>query len=82
MRIHVIYRVNQAEGVIRSPMAASQDYVNTYSTRRVGMSECVLCGSPVGARVNPEKKPQSENKCERNSGCFARTPGRRVEILI
>jgi len=29
-----IYRVQQAEYVIRIRMAASQEYVNTYSTRR------------------------------------------------
>jgi len=28
--IHVIYRGSQAEYVIRIPLAASQEYVNTY----------------------------------------------------
>jgi len=32
--IHGIYRVDQAEYVIRIRAAASQEYVNTYSTRR------------------------------------------------
>jgi len=32
--IYVIYRVNQAENGIHVLMAASQEYVNTYSTRR------------------------------------------------
>ena len=35
VHIHVIRRVNQAEYVIRVLVAASQEYVNTYSTRRV-----------------------------------------------
>jgi len=34
VRVPVIYRVNQAECVIHSPVAALQEYVNTYSTRR------------------------------------------------
>jgi len=35
VHIHVIYRVNQAEYVIRIRVAASQECVNIYSTRRV-----------------------------------------------
>jgi len=35
VRIHVICRVNQTEYGIRILVAASQEYVNTYSTRRV-----------------------------------------------
>ena len=35
VRIHVICRVNQAEYASRIPMAAPQEYVNTYSTRRL-----------------------------------------------
>ena len=35
VHIHVIYRVNQAKDAIRTPVAAPQAYVNTYSTRRV-----------------------------------------------
>jgi len=35
MQIHVICRVNQAEYVIRILVAVPQEYVNTYSTRRV-----------------------------------------------
>ena len=35
VRIHVIYRVNQAEYVIRIRVVAPQEYVNIYSTRRV-----------------------------------------------
>jgi len=34
VRIHVICRVDQAEYAIRTPMAAHQEYVNTYSTLR------------------------------------------------
>jgi len=34
VHIHGIYRVDQAEYVIRIRAAASQEYVNTYSTRR------------------------------------------------
>ena len=33
-RIHVIYRVNQAEYVIHIRVVAPQEYVNIYSTRR------------------------------------------------
>ena len=35
VRIHVMYRASQEEYAIRTPMAAPQEYVNTYSTRRV-----------------------------------------------
>jgi len=35
VRIHAIYRVNQAEYVIHILVVASQEYVNIYSTRRV-----------------------------------------------
>jgi len=34
IHVHVIYRVDQAEWVIRIIVAAPQEYVNTYSTRR------------------------------------------------
>jgi len=33
VRIHSIYRVNQAEYVIHIRVVASQEYVNIYSTR-------------------------------------------------
>jgi len=39
VRFHGIYRVNQAEYGIRILVAASQEYVNTYSTRRVATRE-------------------------------------------
>jgi len=35
VRVPVIYRVEQAEYVIHLPVAASQEYVNMYSTRRL-----------------------------------------------
>ena len=35
VRIHVIYRVNQAEYAIRIPMAPPQEYVNAYSPCRI-----------------------------------------------
>jgi len=55
-RIYVIFRVTQAEYDICILMAASQDYVNTYSTRRVsprGVSpSCItakeVCGGQDG----------------------------------
>jgi len=34
VRVHVIYRVNQAEYLIYIRMVASQEYVNIYSTHR------------------------------------------------
>ena len=34
IRIHAIYRVNQAEYVIHILVAVPQEYVNTYLTRR------------------------------------------------
>jgi len=34
VRVHVLYRAHQSEYVIRILVAASQEYVNTYSTRR------------------------------------------------
>jgi len=35
VRMHVIYRLNQAEYVIHICVVAPQEYVNIYSTRRV-----------------------------------------------
>jgi len=35
VHLHIIYRVQQAEYGIRIRVAAPQEYVNTYSTRRV-----------------------------------------------
>ena len=35
VRVPVIHRVHQAESVIHMRVAASQEYVNVYSTRRV-----------------------------------------------
>jgi len=35
VRIHVVYRVNQAEYVIHIRVIAPQEYVKIYSTRRV-----------------------------------------------
>jgi len=40
VRFHVIFRVNQAECVIRLLTAAPQEYVNTYSTRRAASRKC------------------------------------------
>ena len=41
VRVLVIYRVNQAEYVIHNRVAASQEYVNTYSTCRLSTDSCV-----------------------------------------
>jgi len=35
VHIHVIYRVNKEKYAIRIPTAAPQEYLNTYSTRRL-----------------------------------------------
>ena len=35
VQVPVIYRVNQAEYFVHIHVAASQEYVNTYSTRRL-----------------------------------------------
>jgi len=47
VRIHVVYRVNQAEYAIRIPAGAPQEYVNAYSPRRVTNQtrECGRTGS-------------------------------------
>ena len=47
VRIHVIYRVHQAEYAILIPMAAPQEYVNTYSTRRVIVPPLLLLAKQV-----------------------------------
>jgi len=39
VQVPVIYRVDQAEYVIHIRVAASQEYENTYSTRRLRRSE-------------------------------------------
>jgi len=54
--VHVpaMYRVNQAECVIRILVAASQEYVNTYSTLRVLISF-------VAFRVDPKARLRSNS---------------------
>jgi len=42
VRVPVIYRVHQAEHAIQILVAASQEYVNTYSTCRVGVRVAYL----------------------------------------
>jgi len=46
VRVPFIYRVNQAEYVIHILVAASQEYLNTYSTRRV-----LLCGGSTKSHI-------------------------------
>ena len=55
--IHAIYWVNQAEYVIHMRAAASQEYVNTYSTRRVPI-ESVACG--IDGLAETQKKGRGE----------------------
>jgi len=44
VHIYVIYRVSQAKYVLRIRVAASQEYVNTYSTRRtIGRALAFWC---------------------------------------
>ena len=43
VHIYVMYRVTQAEYVICILVAASQEYVNTYSTRRVSTYSLPSC---------------------------------------
>jgi len=43
VHIHVRYRANQAEYVIRTLVAASQEYVNAYSTRKVHYEQALVC---------------------------------------
>jgi len=49
VHIHVIYRVTQAEYVIRTRVAASQEYVNIYSRPRV-------CGTWRSLGVTRERR--------------------------
>jgi len=42
VRIHVIYRVHQAEYGIRNLVVAPQEYVKIYSTRRTGTQALLL----------------------------------------
>jgi len=63
VHIHVIYRVHQAEYGIHILVAASQDYVNTYSTCRLptstlGNSACLLAGVECEARRNVSRRAQ------------------------
>ena len=51
VRVAVIYRVNQAENGIHIRVAASQECVSTYSTRR-------RTGHLLGNRRRPERKNQ------------------------
>jgi len=44
VRVSVIYRVHQAEYGIHILVAASQEYVNTYSTRRVNPNLLIVPG--------------------------------------
>jgi len=54
--VPVMYRVNQAEYAIHILVAASQEYVTTYSTRRVGRA-CEGGWDLYRARVNPNPDP-------------------------
>jgi len=50
VRVPVIYRVNQAEYVIQILVAASQKYVNTYSTRRNTTQHTTRTTPPMNGR--------------------------------
>ena len=59
VRIHVIYRVNQAEYGIQMLLVAPQEYVNLYSTRRARCGVTVLAHPPeqpvrVGVNLKPK----------------------------
>jgi len=54
VHFHVLYRVIQADYVIRILVAAAQEYVNTYSTRRVLCSNVSNETQKDGLRVNPK----------------------------
>jgi len=65
VRIHVIYRVNQAEFVIHKQAVAPQEYVNIYSTcmrstptqQPIPWSSLMQCDSScVTRRVNPDRR--------------------------
>jgi len=49
--IHVIYRINQAKHVIHILVAASQEYVNTYSTRKVDCRASVTTDEAVSLQM-------------------------------
>jgi len=54
-RIHVIYRVNQTEYLVRILVVAPQEYVNIYSTRRLrnpGMMIRLRLAAVYGLRLN------------------------------
>jgi len=53
VRTYVRYRVTQAEYGIRIVMAASQEYVNTYSTRRVASAMCAVESTEGVAHILP-----------------------------
>jgi len=50
VRIHVIYRVNQAEYIIYILVVAPQEYVNIYSTHRVRTSASSSCDEASASR--------------------------------
>ena len=55
VHVHVINRVNQAEFVTRIIVTASQEYVNTYSTRmRLALSQTVY--NTKGARAHTHRE--------------------------
>jgi len=60
VRFHVIYRVSQADYAIRTPMAAPQEYMNTYSTRRITSTRAHTQGIDPSnfMHMNKETKPQ------------------------
>jgi len=51
--IYAIYRVTQAEYDIHICMAASQEYVNPYSTRRVSIDRLSGVGASAGVCLLP-----------------------------
>jgi len=57
VHIHVIYRVHEAGCVIHFLVAASQEYVNTYSTRRVSIDRLSGVGASAKVLLPPSASP-------------------------
>ena len=55
VHIHATYRVNQAKSAIRILVAASQEYVNTYSTRRLFTRSVHTCSQPGGGATHQRR---------------------------
>jgi len=79
VHIHDICRVNQAENIIRILVAVPQEYVNTYSTRRIPAPYRIPNPNPISSPAPPSV---SGWECSRCARCFSLFPSSEYLYII